>query len=122
MHLDKKGRLWLKCQENRMGYFNTSDFKFHEVAVRYPQLALRDAGTSFTKDVDGNMMLVLGRSPDPTQTFFNNPSSILPIQVLLPAFCTCIIYIWITNRYIAQISSYLVFILLLQGQTYAPSS
>ncbi|MEI9911531.1 MAG: two-component regulator propeller domain-containing protein [Bacteroidota bacterium] len=38
LHLDKKNRLWLKCGENKMGYFNTADFTFHEVLVRYPEM------------------------------------------------------------------------------------
>ena len=29
IYIDKKDRLWMKCDENRMGYFSTSDFTFH---------------------------------------------------------------------------------------------
>jgi ligand-binding sensor domain-containing protein/signal transduction histidine kinase len=59
LHMDKKNRLWLKCRENRMGYFNTDDFTFHEVPVRYPEMPLRDADSRFMKDKDGNLMLLL---------------------------------------------------------------
>jgi ligand-binding sensor domain-containing protein len=59
VRIDKKGRLWLRCQENRMGYFNTTDFKFHEVPVRYPETIVRNADCRFQIDNDGNPMVVL---------------------------------------------------------------
>jgi ligand-binding sensor domain-containing protein len=59
MQMDNKNRLWLNCRENRMGYFTTTDFKFHAVPVRYPEMALRDAAGGLVKDNDGNIMLLL---------------------------------------------------------------
>ena len=61
IRLDKKGRLWLKCHENRMGYFTTTDFKFHEVPVRHPEMVVRDADSRFMIDNDGNPILLLAR-------------------------------------------------------------
>jgi ligand-binding sensor domain-containing protein/signal transduction histidine kinase len=61
MYMDKKGRLWMKLGENRMGYMNTSDFRFHETPVAYPELPLRDAESRFAKDNEDNMILILDR-------------------------------------------------------------
>ncbi len=61
MYMDKKDRLWLKCGENKMGYMNTTDFRFHEKQVNYPELPLRDADSRLTADNEGNVMLILER-------------------------------------------------------------
>jgi len=61
IYIDKKDRLWMKCNENRMGYFNTSDFTFHETPVRYPQIHLRDYESRLLKDDDDNLILLFDR-------------------------------------------------------------
>ena len=34
---DTRNRLWLLLEDNKVGYFNTSNFSFHEVPVRAPE-------------------------------------------------------------------------------------
>jgi ligand-binding sensor domain-containing protein len=56
---DNKDRLWLLCGENRVGYFNTSDFSFHEVQVQFDKKFLKTATANIYQDWNGNIMLML---------------------------------------------------------------
>jgi ligand-binding sensor domain-containing protein len=59
MLMDKKDRLWLLCNENRVGYFNISDFTFHEVPVRFDNKELRVSAAGLVVDTIGNVMLTI---------------------------------------------------------------
>ena len=58
---DTHNRLWLILEDNRVGYFNTSNFSFHEVPVRAPEkhLNVKDDGRLFTDSL-GYVMFLLG--------------------------------------------------------------
>lgn len=62
LYLDKKDRLWMKCNENRIGYFNVSDFTFHETPVHYPEMRLRDEESGLMKDDNDRLILILHRN------------------------------------------------------------
>jgi ligand-binding sensor domain-containing protein len=57
--LDKKERLWLLCNENKVGYLNTTDLTFHEVPVRFNNKELRMSAAGLFVDTIGNMMLTI---------------------------------------------------------------
>lgn len=57
--LDKKDRLWLLCSGNRVGYFNTSDFTFHEVPVEFDSKSLRVSAVNLYTDWNNNIILMV---------------------------------------------------------------
>ncbi|MCW3090890.1 MAG: hypothetical protein JWP81_1959 [Ferruginibacter sp.] len=57
--LDKQDRLWLCCSENRVGFFNVSDFTFHEAAVRFPKETVATTEGRLFTDNNGRIMLLL---------------------------------------------------------------
>lgn len=59
MKIDNKDRLWLICKENRLGYFNTSELRFHEVPVLLPKEELRNASSQLIIDGDNDIFLVI---------------------------------------------------------------
>jgi signal transduction histidine kinase/ligand-binding sensor domain-containing protein len=59
VQLDKKNRLWICCNENKVGWFDVSNFSFHEIGVRFPKhLVEKAAGRLFT-DEKGDIILLL---------------------------------------------------------------
>jgi len=54
--LDKDGRLWLLCTDNKIGYFNTKDFTFHPVNVDADE-QWKKSQAFFLKDNAGNAMI-----------------------------------------------------------------
>ena len=56
---DDKQRLWMRCGGNKMGYFNTANFTFHEVPVELSENKLSPADSRFVKDRQGNLCLVI---------------------------------------------------------------
>jgi ligand-binding sensor domain-containing protein len=55
----KKDRLWVLCGENRVGYIDVNNLKFHEVPVRFNPDVLERAPSEFFSDEEGNIMLSL---------------------------------------------------------------
>src|SRR6476620_5128093 len=63
MKMDKKNRLWLMCDNNGLGYFNTNDFKFHQVLVRADPELISKAERRLFMDEEGNIFLRLLGGP-----------------------------------------------------------
>ncbi|RYZ35732.1 MAG: hypothetical protein EOP49_33225, partial [Sphingobacteriales bacterium] len=59
MRLDKKNRLWLLFNENKVGYINPADLSFHLVPVNISINITNRAITQLIVDDDGNVMLLL---------------------------------------------------------------
>ena len=59
MHLDKKNRLWLLFNENKIGYMNPRDLTYHEVPVRAPSEIRNTAVSQLMVHDDGKVLLLL---------------------------------------------------------------
>lgn len=59
MQMDTKNRLWLLCDDNDVGYFNTIDFTFHPVQVAAGTSAIKRAEGHLFIDEEGNIFLRL---------------------------------------------------------------
>ncbi len=61
MRMDAKNRLWLLCDDNTIGYFTTTDFRYHRVPVRANKVTLQQAEKRLYIDENGNVFLHLLR-------------------------------------------------------------
>ncbi|WP_217789348.1 sensor histidine kinase [Pinibacter aurantiacus] len=59
MQLDNKNRLWVLCAENKIGYINVTDLKFHEAAIRLPDFVVKKTPGSLFIDKQGNVLFIL---------------------------------------------------------------
>jgi signal transduction histidine kinase/ligand-binding sensor domain-containing protein len=84
MRLDKKNRLWLLFNENKVGYINPADLSFHLVSVNVPINITNRAITQLIIDDDGTVLLLLYRigvfAFDETKAEFN-AKNVPPFQV-----------------------------------------
>src|SRR4051812_45385477 len=63
MKMDKKNRLWIMCDNNGLGYFNTTDFTFHPALVRADLEQISKAERRLFMDEEGNVFLRLLGGP-----------------------------------------------------------
>lgn len=59
---DLHNRLWLILEDNKVGYFNTSDFSFHEVPIDAPEKDLHTKDGRLFTDSLGYVMFLLGNT------------------------------------------------------------
>lgn len=60
IRLDKKNRLWVLCQYNKLGYIDLDEMRYHEVRVDMPDSILSRAQSTLYIDRPGNTLLLLG--------------------------------------------------------------
>ena len=63
MQMDNKNRMWLLCDDNEVGYFNTINFTFHRVHVQANTEAIKRAEGRLFIDDAGNIFLRLYGEP-----------------------------------------------------------
>src|SRR5689334_4969722 len=57
--IDHRNRLWLRCDQTRIGYFNPVSEKFHETPIPgMSATVLKRANTRLQIDADGNVLLL----------------------------------------------------------------
>ncbi|SDD98344.1 Two component regulator propeller [Niabella drilacis] len=57
LYVDRKDRIWMVIADSILGYFNTTDFKWHPVKVRLPG-HIRPRNATLYADRDGTLLLV----------------------------------------------------------------
>lgn len=63
MAIDNKNRIWLSCEQNRIGYFDPNTFKFHEIIIPIPKAQLKNTASGFQLNNNGEIIVgVLGRN------------------------------------------------------------
>src|SRR3954470_19475426 len=63
MQMDKKERLWLLCDNYKIGYFDITKFKYYPVKIRAGQEAISKAEKRLFMDEEGNIFLRLYGEP-----------------------------------------------------------
>jgi len=59
IRLDKKNRLWVLCQYNKLGYIDLDKLLYHPVPVDWPQPELSALESNLLVDYEGNIFLFL---------------------------------------------------------------
>jgi len=83
IRLDKKNRLWVLCQYNKLGYIDTDQLQYHPVPVDWPEPELSGLEGNLHIDHEGNILLFLNYKvtlsfDEKTQSFNNH---YLPFQM-----------------------------------------
>jgi len=77
IRLDKKNRLWVLCQYNKLGYIDLDELQYHPVPVDWQEPELSELEGNLHIDYEGNILLFLNFKADlsfdeKTQSFNNH--------------------------------------------------